>query len=174
MPSYDDQSQPAYHPTVPVPAVYQPAPMQPYGQHPAQAPVVHPANGGMQSVVVVPLPDGQQAAYYSGQAPYYYMAPPPPPREPLLTPALVRAVVVAFVLLGGGIGGYFLFLALAELLKALAMFGMAAAGVVLAVVLLKIVSSGSGSRRDTINVAAKGRSSVQVHTSRGHNRGRRR
>lgn len=79
MPSYNDQSQPTYHPTVPVPAVYQPAPMQPYGHHLAQAPVVHPANsGGMDSVVVVPLPGGQQAAYYSTQVPYYME----PPRRP--------------------------------------------------------------------------------------------
>ncbi|MDX2549159.1 hypothetical protein ACOT81_20810 [Streptomyces sp. WI04-05B] len=81
---------------------------------------------------------------------------------------LARAVVVAFVLLGGGIGGYFLFMALAEFLKSLAILvGVVVGGTVL--IMMFSSASGGGTR-----VNARGRARVQVHTGGGHNRGRRR
>ncbi|MEV7980843.1 hypothetical protein [Streptomyces sp. NPDC086519] len=170
MPSYGEQPQTTYLPT-PLPPQYGQAPVPAFGQHVVPLPqntVVYPSTAGIDGVVVVPGPAGQQVAYYT--------PPPAPAPQPLVSPLLIKAALVAFIVGISGVGLYFLMHAIVELLHALATIGLIGLAGLVGFIVLKMFSIGSGSRSrgDTINVNAKGRARVQVHTGRGHNRGRRR
>ncbi|MCL7382198.1 hypothetical protein [Streptomyces sp. 35G-GA-8] len=169
---YEDQPQPLYQP-VPLHHPYgQPtAPLQPHGQpmplgqHVVPLPqgtVVYPPTTGIDGVVVVPGPGGQPLAYYA--------APPAPAPQPIVTPLLVKAALVAFILGVAGIGIYFLAAALVQLVQALVLLGVVLVGGFVLIKLFSVPSSAPG----RISVSARGRARVQIHTGRGHNRGRRR
>ncbi|MFJ4329114.1 hypothetical protein ACIP3A_39225 [Streptomyces tricolor] len=166
MPSNGEQPQ-TYYPT-PMPPQYAQAPAPAYGQHVVPLPqgtVVYPPTAGIDGVAVVPGPAGQSVAYYT--------PPPAPAPQPLVSPLLVKAALVAFILGVGGVGLYFLIGALVALVQALVTLGLIALAGLGGFVLLKMFSTGSG-RGGTVHVQARGRARVQVHTGRGHNRGRRR
>lgn len=170
MPSPGNQPHPDY-------PVYAPTPLTPaYGAAPApygaphpmaygtplpQGAVVYPAAPGMDTVITVPGPYGQQIPYYA--------APPAPAPQPYVSPLLVKAALVAFILGVAGVGIYFLATALVALINAIVLLVAVLAG---AFVLLKMFSTSSG-RRTPINVQARGRAKVQIHTGIGNNRGRR-
>ncbi|MBB1244813.1 hypothetical protein GL263_14735, partial [Streptomyces durbertensis] len=140
-----------------------------YGQHVVPLPqgtVVYPATAGLDGVVVVPGPAGQSVAYYT--------PPPAPAPQPLVSPLLAKAALVAFILGVGGVGIYFLISALAALLQALVTLGLVVLAGLGGFILLKMLSSGPGRDGTNLHVQARGRARVQVHTGRGHNRGRRR
>lgn len=164
MPSHGEQPQTTYYPT-PLPPQYGQAPAPHYGHHVVPLPqntVVYPPTAGIDGVVMVPGPNGQQFAYY--------MPPPAPAPQPYVSPLLVKAALVAFIVGIAGVGVYFLAAALMELAKAIAILAAVGLG---GFVVLKMLVTGPGSGRP-INVNARGRAKVQVHTGRGHNRGRRR
>ncbi|MGW2331664.1 hypothetical protein ACWC5C_38770 [Streptomyces sp. NPDC001700] len=164
MPSYGEQPQPTYFPE-PLPPPYGQTPAPQYGQHLVPLPhgsVVYPSTAGMDGVVMVPGPNGQHVAYYT--------APPAPAPQPYVSPLLVKIALVAFILGVTGVGIYFLAAALLEFAKALVLLGIVVVG---GFVLIKMLATGPGSGRP-INVQARGRAKVQVHTGLGHNRGRRR
>ncbi|MCX5278173.1 hypothetical protein [Streptomyces virginiae] len=164
MPSHGEQPQPTYYP-MPLPPQYGQAPAPLYDQHVVPLPqgaVVYPPTAGLDGVVMMPGPNGQYVAYYT--------APPAPAPQPYVSPFLVKAALVAVILGVAGVGIYFLAAALMELVKALVLLGVVAVG---GFVLIKMLASGPGSGRvGSINVTARGRAKVQVHTGRGHNRGR--
>ncbi|MEW2373436.1 hypothetical protein AB0940_29295 [Streptomyces sp. NPDC006656] len=165
MPSHGEQPQPTYYP-MPLPPQYGQPPVLAYGQHVVPLPqgaVVYPPTAGLDGVVMMPGPNGHPVAYYT--------APPAPAAQPYVSPLLVKAVLVAVIVGITGVGIYFLAAAILELAKALALIaGVALVGFVL----LKMLATGPGHDRGSINVNARGRAKVQVHTGRGHNRGRRR
>ncbi|NEA46853.1 hypothetical protein [Streptomyces sp. SID10815] len=167
MPSNGEQPQ-TYYPT-PMPPQYAQAPAPAYGQHVVPLPqdtVVYPPTAGMDGVVVVPGPAGQPVAYYT--------PPSAPAPQPLVSPLLVKAALVAFILGVGGVGLYFLVTALVALVQALVTLGLIALAGLGGFVLLKMFSTGSSRGGTNVHVQARGRAKVQVHTGRGHNRGRRR
>jgi hypothetical protein len=162
MPSHGEQPQPTYYPT-PLPPQFGQAPAPAYGQHVVPLPqntVVYPPTAGIDGVVMVPDPNGQHVAYYT--------APPAPAPQPYVSPLLVKAALVAFIVGVAGVGIYFLAAALVQLVQALVLLGVV---VMVGFVLIKLLSTGPGR---AINVNARGRAKVQIHTGRGHNRGRRR
>lgn len=168
MPSYGEQPQTTYLPT-PLPLQYGQAPAPAYGQHVVPLPqntIVYPPTAGIDGVVVVPGPYGQQTAYYT--------PPPAPTPQPLVSPLLIKAALVAFIVGVGGVGIFFLIHAIVELVQALVTLGLIALAGLGGWILLKMFTTTGTGRGDTINVNAKGRARVQVHTGRGHNRGRRR
>ncbi|MFJ2170367.1 hypothetical protein [Streptomyces griseofuscus] len=167
MPSHGEQPQ-TYYPA-PMPPPYAQAPAPAYGQHIVPLPqdtIVYPPTTGIDGVVVVPGPAGQPVAYYT--------PPPAPAPQPYVSPLLVKAALVAFILGVGGVGIYFLINALVALAQALVTLGLIALAGLGGIVLLKMFSTGSGRGGTTVHVQARGRARVQVHTGRGHNRGRRR
>ncbi|MEV2255895.1 hypothetical protein AB0I94_35965 [Streptomyces sp. NPDC050147] len=166
MPSYGEQPQPTYYPT-PLPPQYGQPPAPVYGQQVVPLPqntVVYPPTAGIDGVVMVPGPNGQHVAYYT--------PPPAPAPDPLVSPLLVKVALGTVIVAGAAVALYFIgqfILALAAFLKALAILAAVLLG---GVVLIMLFSGSSGG--GNINVQARGRSRVQIHTGRGHNRGRRR
>lgn len=160
MPSYGEQPQPTYYPE-PLPPRHGQQPVPAYGQHVVPLPqgaVLYPPTAGLDGVVMMPGPNGHPVAYYT--------APPAPAPQPYISPLLVKAALVAFIVGVAGVGIYFLAAALMELAKAIAILATVGLG---GFVLIKMLATGSGR---AINVSARGRAKVQVHTGRGHNRGR--
>ncbi|MEV8529204.1 hypothetical protein AB0451_34535 [Streptomyces sp. NPDC052000] len=163
MPSYGEQPQTTYYPT-PLPPPHGQLPTPQYGQYVVPLPqgaVVYPPTAGIDGVVMVSGPNGQHVAYYT--------APPAPAPQPYVSPLLVKAALVAFIVGVAGFGLYFLAAVLVELVKALVLLGVVGVG---GFVLIKMLATGPG-QGSSINVNARGRSRVQIHTGRGHNRGRR-
>ncbi|MEU6680928.1 hypothetical protein [Streptomyces sp. NPDC046925] len=166
MPSRGEQPQTTYYPT-PLPPQHGQPPLPAHGQHTVPLPpgtVVYPPTAGIDGVVTMPGPNGQPVAYYT--------PPPAPAPAPLVSPLLVKVALGALIAACASVALYFLgqfVLALAALLKALAILAAVLLGG--AVLILIFGRPGGGPR---INVQARGRAKVQVHTGRGHNRGRRR
>jgi hypothetical protein len=164
MPSHGEQPQPTYY-LEPLPPQPGQAPVPTCGQPVVPLPhntVIYPPTAGIDGVVMVPGPNGQPLAYYT--------PPPAPSPAPLVSPLLVKAALVAFILGVAGIGVYFLATALTQLIHALILLGVVVVGGFLLIKMFSGTPSGS-----PINVSARGRAKVQIHTGRGHNRrGRRR
>ncbi|MFF7196867.1 phage holin family protein [Streptomyces sp. NPDC008079] len=166
MPSYGDDAQPAYYQPMPVQAPYVHDPVQPYGQRPLPQPtMVYPPSSGIDGVTVIPDQYGRPVAYYSQSA--------PSPSEPLISPLMAKMALAAFILAAGGVGIYFLAMALATLIAALTMLIAVVAGGAAVIAVLSAVSRAGRSSGTRVSVNARGRANVQIHTGRGHNRGRR-
>ncbi|MFC9431632.1 hypothetical protein [Streptomyces sp. NPDC056987] len=147
--------------------VYQPIPLHPYGQPvmpPQHGVVAHPSTG-IDGVTIAQGPYGQPVAYYT--------APPAPAPAPLVSPLLIKAALASAVLAGGGVGIYFLTLALAALVQALITLVAVLAGGAALLLVLKALAANSKPAAPAVTVQARGRAKVQIHTGRGHNRGRR-
>ncbi|WP_037905003.1 hypothetical protein [Actinacidiphila yeochonensis] len=163
MPSDGHDAQPAYYQPMPVQAPYVQGPVQSYGQHLPQPNMAYPPSVGIDGVVMGTDQFGRPVAYYT--------QPPALEAEPLITPLMAKMALAAFILGMGGVGVYFLAMALATLIAALTMFIAVLAGGAVAVSLISAAARSRGGTR--VQVQARGRARVQVHTGRGHNRGRR-